>query len=180
MEKKCRYCPRVCHKQEHLDRHERTHTKIRPYRCEACEKHFVRRYLKFRNDAVNVFSDTLKRHQKLHTMDGRKESGRNAKTLKRPGADTNTDALYSHPPSESSVNHPHIQEIVSPQIYIDFLDVWKIVTPDPTIANTVLPYHDYGTYGSYFDEDFTPFEEVSVGSAGSDSTVDSEALVLHL
>lgn len=43
MEKKCRFCPRVCHKQEHLDRHERTHTKVRPYRCESCEKHFVRR-----------------------------------------------------------------------------------------------------------------------------------------
>ena len=44
MEKKCRFCPRVCHKQEHLDRHERTHTKVRPYRCDKCEKHFVRRY----------------------------------------------------------------------------------------------------------------------------------------
>ncbi|KAI1608311.1 hypothetical protein EDD36DRAFT_412664 [Exophiala viscosa] len=50
---KCKVCDRVYSKSEHLKRHQRSHTKERPYQCPVCNKYFSR-------------SDVLRRHQKNH------------------------------------------------------------------------------------------------------------------
>lgn len=50
---KCRYCPSTFAKSEHLARHQRTHTKERPYVCPICGKRFTR-------------GDSLTRHVRLH------------------------------------------------------------------------------------------------------------------
>ncbi|KAH8807379.1 hypothetical protein F5884DRAFT_674767 [Xylogone sp. PMI_703] len=51
--KKCNICDRRFSKTEHLKRHERAHTKERPYKCITCNKSFSR-------------SDVLYRHSKGH------------------------------------------------------------------------------------------------------------------
>ncbi|KAK5193436.1 hypothetical protein LTR72_006750 [Exophiala xenobiotica] len=50
---KCQLCDRTYSKTEHLKRHQRSHTKERPYQCPVCKKYFSR-------------SDVLRRHQKNH------------------------------------------------------------------------------------------------------------------
>lgn len=50
---KCRFCPSTFAKSEHLKRHERSHTKERPYICAICDKKFTR-------------GDSLTRHLRLH------------------------------------------------------------------------------------------------------------------
>lgn len=54
---KCRFCPSTFAKTEHLKRHERSHTKERPYVCGICEKKFTR-------------GDSLTRHLRLHESGG--------------------------------------------------------------------------------------------------------------
>ncbi|KAN0102259.1 hypothetical protein V8E51_012769 [Hyaloscypha variabilis] len=50
----CRFCQKTFSKGEHLRRHERSHTGLRPYRCKECQRTFSRQ-------------DSLARHEKLHT-----------------------------------------------------------------------------------------------------------------
>ena len=49
----CRFCQKAFHKGEHLRRHERSHTGIKPYVCKKCNRSFSRQ-------------DSLIRHEKLH------------------------------------------------------------------------------------------------------------------
>ncbi|OJJ47729.1 hypothetical protein ASPZODRAFT_94492 [Penicilliopsis zonata CBS 506.65] len=53
--KKCTICDRRFKKTEHFKRHERSHTKERPYECQVCHKRFSR-------------SDVLGRHAKGHNQ----------------------------------------------------------------------------------------------------------------
>lgn len=53
--KQCSLCDRKFTKLEHVKRHERSHTRERPYECPTCKKHFSR-------------SDVLFRHCKGHTQ----------------------------------------------------------------------------------------------------------------
>lgn len=41
-ERKCHLCPRSFTKTEHLERHIRSHTKEKPYRCSECGKKYGR------------------------------------------------------------------------------------------------------------------------------------------
>jgi hypothetical protein len=52
----CSFCQRTFHKGEHLRRHERSHTGIKPHACKHCNRSFSRQ-------------DSLIRHEKLHTRD---------------------------------------------------------------------------------------------------------------
>jgi hypothetical protein len=54
---RCAYCPSTFAKTEHLKRHERSHTKERPYVCVVCGKKFTR-------------GDSLTRHLRLHENGG--------------------------------------------------------------------------------------------------------------
>ncbi|RPB02447.1 hypothetical protein L873DRAFT_1673741 [Choiromyces venosus 120613-1] len=56
-ERKCNYCGKLFSKTEHLERHERSHTKDRPFQCQTCGKKYTR-------------NDTLLRHSKSHNGGG--------------------------------------------------------------------------------------------------------------
>ncbi|KAL4789473.1 hypothetical protein BDV19DRAFT_25215 [Aspergillus venezuelensis] len=55
--RKCNICDRRFKKTEHFKRHERSHTKEKPYECSVCHKRFSR-------------SDVLSRHAKGHNANG--------------------------------------------------------------------------------------------------------------
>ena len=190
MEKKCRFCSRVCHKQEHLDRHERTHTKVRPYRCEACEKHFVRRYaypfprlVRFSTNSLTWCddSDTLKRHQKLHLAEAEKASKRSVESVKRSsGGDSDAslaDISLREPPlvvdNQSAVEDPKLSvEQVSATMELYALDVWGFTNFGS--VDTFFP----GRFGgkdrlmdNLFEDHFEPLDESSIGSLSTDHTV---------
>lgn len=79
-ERVCSICSQAFSKVEHLDRHVRSHTKEKPYRCQVCHKKFVRQYVLFpiillhSNRHVNLIipakSDTLLRHSRSHEAKG--------------------------------------------------------------------------------------------------------------
>ncbi|GAB1204024.1 hypothetical protein APSETT445_002673 [Aspergillus pseudonomiae] len=72
--KKCNICDRRFKKTEHFKRHERSHTKEKPYECNVCHKRFSR-------------SDVLSRHAKGHNG---------------PAAHTTTKALNQQPSAASA------------------------------------------------------------------------------
>jgi len=188
MEKKCRFCSRVCHKQEHLDRHERTHTKVRPYRCEACEKHFVRRYaypfprlVRFSANALIQcdHSDTLKRHQKLHLAEAEKESKRAVESGKRSSGGGNDASRFvdhslgeSHlvVDNQSALEEPVEQVSATTELYA--LDVWGATNFGA--VDTFFLGRFGGKeclMGNLFEEHFDPLDESSIGSVSMDHTV---------
>ncbi|KAH7142826.1 hypothetical protein B0J13DRAFT_608112 [Dactylonectria estremocensis] len=54
---RCRYCPRDFIKKDHVARHERIHTRERPFSCPTCLASFARK-------------DVLKRHERSHSRNG--------------------------------------------------------------------------------------------------------------
>ena len=66
----CRFCQKAFHKGEHLRRHERCHTGLKPYVCKSCKRSFSRQ-------------DSLVRHEKLHT---REPTATGAVSLNETGA----------------------------------------------------------------------------------------------
>lgn len=72
-DKVCQYCEKAFKKTEHLLRHERSHTKEKPFRCELCNKGYTRQYslqpMCIRWDLANHRSDTLLRHSKAHDLE---------------------------------------------------------------------------------------------------------------
>ncbi|KAF2851654.1 hypothetical protein T440DRAFT_55602 [Plenodomus tracheiphilus IPT5] len=60
--RKCRYCDRKFSKEEHLRRHERSHTGEKPFKCPKCYKRYGR-------------SDVLVRHLQTHSGEPRRDTG---------------------------------------------------------------------------------------------------------
>ncbi|RAL09836.1 FTFMHR domain-containing protein [Aspergillus homomorphus CBS 101889] len=91
--KQCTICDRQFKKTEHFKRHERSHTKEKPYQCSVCLKRFSR-------------SDVLSRHAKGH-KNPRTEATGDAQNLQ-----TVTPAAASHDDRTSSVsNGTHQQSL---------------------------------------------------------------------
>ncbi|EED16736.1 C2H2 transcription factor, putative [Talaromyces stipitatus ATCC 10500] len=79
--RKCNICDRKFKKTEHYKRHERSHTKERPYECTVCHKKFSR-------------SDVLSRHAKGHVQNANGPTSINAAK--------NTTATQSIPPTTTT------------------------------------------------------------------------------
>ncbi|KAK4935603.1 hypothetical protein LTR10_023364 [Elasticomyces elasticus] len=101
-EKKCAYCERMFTKEEHLKRHERSHTGEKPFKCIKCNKSYGR-------------SDVLVRHLQRHSLE---DLGRASSVSKSTGNGArngtgNAPELISRndrTPLESAANRPEQQE----------------------------------------------------------------------
>lgn len=108
----CKVCTRAFARQEHLTRHERSHTKEKPYVCGICERRFTRR-------------DLLIRHcQKLHGGNCGDYIRRTSRKVRRDSKKDNGAVL--DPSSSSETDTPN-NSTVSPNS-----DVSSSVTPATT------------------------------------------------
>ncbi|KAI3579635.1 hypothetical protein IWW34DRAFT_913733 [Fusarium oxysporum f. sp. albedinis] len=73
--RKCAYCERVFTKEEHLKRHERSHTGEKPFKCCKCGRSYARRC-----------SDVLFRHSQTHFSTN--NNGQSEYRPERPSSDT--------------------------------------------------------------------------------------------
>jgi hypothetical protein len=55
----CEFCRRSFGRQEHLDRHVRSHSNHRPFRCDGCHRHFSRRYVTYERPSEYYISGLL-------------------------------------------------------------------------------------------------------------------------
>ncbi|KAF5678573.1 transcription factor TDA9 [Fusarium denticulatum] len=80
--RKCTYCERMFTKEEHLKRHERSHTGEKPFMCHKCGRSYARRC-----------SDVLYRHSQTHSSTNINVQGENRR--RRPSTDADV-TLISH------------------------------------------------------------------------------------
>ncbi|KAH7323917.1 hypothetical protein BKA65DRAFT_511694 [Rhexocercosporidium sp. MPI-PUGE-AT-0058] len=86
---RCRYCPDTFQRLEHIQRHERTHTKEKPFSC-SCGKAFARR-------------DILVRHEKLvhdEVSDGNGNRSLSSGNASIPSPDATQGSVGTNRPSE--------------------------------------------------------------------------------
>lgn len=81
----CQFCPNTYHKREHLVRHERIHTGLRPYSCDKCDRTFARH-------------DSLLRHERVHNPKIRLSPPR---PMKFSGMESQQSAPQSPDPNHS-------------------------------------------------------------------------------
>lgn len=118
-------------------------------------------------------SDTLKRHQKLHVPEGQKPPKRTSKSLKRNRA---APISVVNGSDRLTVDHSPGLEVAEPQFSYFSLEAWEY--PSLTSPSTDNPFSYIGIdeAGGYFGGNYAPLDGDSVGSAGSDLTVNPECL----
>ncbi|KAI1843766.1 hypothetical protein JX266_010025 [Neoarthrinium moseri] len=87
-------------KAEHLKRHERSHSRVRPYRCHICHKSYGR-------------SDVLHRHSKQHERDSLQAQTESAARATQPALHDRTSRAIPEPPNLETV--PLTDQAQSPQ-----------------------------------------------------------------
>ncbi|KAB8232219.1 FTFMHR domain-containing protein [Aspergillus alliaceus] len=121
--KKCNICDRRFKKTEHFKRHERSHTKEKPYECNVCHKRFSR-------------SDVLSRHAKGHNDPAAHTTNRVTSKQLFPGIhhsmqthliephDIHASATAGHPSSldflaDASTHHARAEPDVNPMLAVE-------------------------------------------------------------
>ena len=69
----CPYCPRIFNKNDHFNRHVRSHTNEKPFGCKICGRFYPRRYVLIYPNPSDILwltrpSDTLLRHFRMHDV----------------------------------------------------------------------------------------------------------------
>ncbi|KAF2270526.1 hypothetical protein CC78DRAFT_557294 [Lojkania enalia] len=92
--KQCSLCDRKFTKLEHVKRHERSHTRERPYECPTCKKHFSR-------------SDVLFRHCKGHAQNALNRLNNNQQqNQQKPQHPQQQQQLTQHQSEDKKTPHP--------------------------------------------------------------------------
>ncbi|KAM0355934.1 hypothetical protein ACHAPU_000323 [Fusarium lateritium] len=94
----CKYCSKRFRRVEHVQRHERTHTKEKPFSCgwDRCGKTFGRR-------------DLLVRHEKLvHLNEGSKDSNRPRKLSSNTSSTSHKSSISEGQINTEAIGHQHL------------------------------------------------------------------------
>ncbi|CEO60345.1 hypothetical protein PMG11_04976 [Penicillium brasilianum] len=153
----CQRCPRAFARLEHLQRHDRSHTKEKPYVCVQCPKAFTRK-------------DLLARHERLTHQPGNSPTS-NQKQTPSP-AHTTTDGLDTLASVVANHAQPDRRTLAaSNQHFTEGLPVHQTPMMGARLANPETPsavppaplpgpefgYSLSGFTGSYVGNDFTSF-----------------------
>lgn len=110
-ERKCQYCEKTFFKTEHLLRHERGHTKERPFQCKTCGRVYGRQYGNPEDTSESTtdfrLSDTLLRHAKGHTDEEKRSKSASHSSLRlnvTPNSHSNSTAGSQNMASVSPPN----------------------------------------------------------------------------
>ncbi|KAF1996675.1 hypothetical protein P154DRAFT_607773 [Amniculicola lignicola CBS 123094] len=101
--KQCSLCDRKFTKLEHVKRHERSHTRERPYECPTCKKHFSR-------------SDVLFRHCKGHAQNALNRQQNQQQQQQQLNPNSTEDSQTPHPnglhaePGPNSAQTPQLHQ----------------------------------------------------------------------
>lgn len=90
----CNVCTRAFSRQEHLTRHQRSHTNERPYECGICDRNFTRRDLLLRH-ALKVHNgnigETIKTIKRMNSSKSKPKSTRKRRTSTTAAAAANNN-----------------------------------------------------------------------------------------
>ncbi|KAL4891474.1 fungal-specific transcription factor domain-containing protein [Aspergillus ambiguus] len=146
----CQRCPRTFARLEHLQRHDRSHTKEKPFQCEKCPKCFTRK-------------DLLARHERLAHSSQSAAIGESSDSPSSPShrvfdglnmlASAITDGSSAAPPSTGH------------EMFTGSQPFTPDVTPTVSTTHNTAPHgqtgftESFGTFGacSSYDDDFTSF-----------------------
>ncbi|KAL6703759.1 hypothetical protein ACN47E_009140 [Coniothyrium glycines] len=116
--KQCSMCDRTFTKLEHVKRHERSHTRERPYECPTCKKHFSR-------------SDVLFRHCKGHAQSALNRSKSDGQHGQQDFSHSTEDQTSRPPLSRRGTEHT---SITTPQNHED-LNVSPLTRREPQVQS---------------------------------------------
>lgn len=157
----CQVCTRAFARQEHLTRHERSHTKEKPYSCGICNRNFSRRDLLLRHahkvhggnsgDSIirhNKSKVAKKRQSTVATRKSRLSEQQQAPPLAKRRASFSAQSGNYMAPQRNEENHRYDRvKFSTPELLpIDFKEDVEVQVHDArNTYNDAKPPHDQGT-----------------------------------
>ncbi|KAL5389590.1 hypothetical protein PMIN03_010119 [Paraphaeosphaeria minitans] len=150
--KQCSLCDRKFTKLEHVKRHERSHTRERPYECPTCKKHFSRSDVLFRHckghaqNALNRLNNSQQNHhqqQQLGIASGDRQQNEIGPTSERTNQLPQDPSLSPLSRRKSSQQPPHSGEGLqnsqqSPTLHVRHSSVQQQTSPGESRLEALL------------------------------------------
>lgn len=180
--RKCPHCSREFKKNDHYDRHVRSHTNEKPYGCRICGKFYPRRYgcqrVMSSSNGANQRRDTLLRHCKTHeVIRGKHTSSRTARNdVHQHSSSYTTLDQDTHVPSAGLPQELAVFDNITANIYDDGVAFRPPFAElqSANVSNLHAPTASPGTHPlGHWPVDKVTHPSVSLASSGQRPTFDS-------